>query len=297
MTEPVEPELSRPEAGEQPDVAAPRYIPAERVLAVMADFGTRRLTLLDPARAFVLAVFGGGLITAGALFSVLLATGAETEGMIRLLEGVGFSTGFFFVVLSEAVLFTEANVVLPTTLLRSRQGARRVVRFWVLAWLGNFAGALLLATLVAVAHDYSPAVSDLLRDVVDTKMTWRADGGAGGWFRLMLSGVLANWLVGMAALFAMMARTILGKYIPILLAVSLFVAANFQHSPANMGYFSLLMMETDGPGWWNALAWNIVPAGLGNMLGGALLVALPLSFAFATMGGRRPRVLRDDELP
>jgi formate/nitrite transporter FocA (FNT family) len=93
--------------------------------------------------------------------------------------------------------------------------------------------------------------------------------------------MLANWLVGMAAFFAMMGRTIMGKYIPILLAVTAFVAADFRHSPANMGFFALWMAETgSGPGWATALGWNIVPAGIGNMLGAALLVAVPFRFVF-----------------
>ena len=66
------------------------------------------------AEARALSELAGGFITMGALFSVLLATQVEAEGPKRLLEGLGFSTGFFFVVLAGAVLFTEANVVLPT---------------------------------------------------------------------------------------------------------------------------------------------------------------------------------------
>ncbi len=44
---------------------------------------------------------------------------------------------------------------------------------------------------------------------------------------LGLSGVLANWMVGMAAFMATMGRAIVGKYIPVVLAVTLFVAAGF----------------------------------------------------------------------
>ncbi len=58
-------------------------------------------------------MLAGGFITTGALLSVLLASGSRNEGMIRLLVGLGFSTGFFFVILSGAILFTETNVVLP----------------------------------------------------------------------------------------------------------------------------------------------------------------------------------------
>jgi hypothetical protein len=111
--------------------------------------------------------------------------------------------------------------------------------------------------------------SRLLDQVIARKMAYRAIGGAGGWWQVVLSGMLANWLVGMAAFFAVMGRSIIGKYIPVFLAVTLFVAANFQHSPANMGYFSLIMPTGRGPGWGAALAWNIIPAGIGNMAGGA----------------------------
>ena len=77
-----------------------------------------------------------------------------------------------------------------------------------------------------------------------------------------------------------MGRTIIGKYIPVLLAVTLFVSANFQHSPANMGYFALIMPGGEGPGWQLALMWNVIPVGIGNMIGGAFLVALPFWYAF-----------------
>ena len=73
-------------------------------------------------------------------------------------------------------------------------------------------------------------------------------------------------------------RTIIGKYVPVFLAVALFVAAGFQHSPANVGYFSLSMAAGGGPGWASAIGWSLVPAGIGNILGGTLLVALPFWF-------------------
>ena len=99
------------------------------------------------------------------------------------------------------------------------------------------------------------------------------------WFRIIVSGMLGNGLIGMAAFFAAMANTIIGKFAPIFLVVTLFVAANLQHSPANMGYFSLSMAAGGGPGWYDAFVWNIIPAGIGNILGGALLVALPFWYA------------------
>jgi formate/nitrite transporter FocA (FNT family) len=262
-------------------VPPPQYVSAEYVLETMGRSEVRRIRTLSTVQVLVLSAVGGAFITVGALFSVLLGAAVRTPGPQRLLEGLGFSAGFFFVILSEAVLFTEANVALPATLLRRSCDApgRRVARFWALAWIGNLAGAMLTGFVIHVAQRYPSDVSNLLGELVKRKMSYRAIGGAGEWFKLILSGMLANWLVGMAAFFAVMGRTLFGKYIPVFLAVTLFVAANFQHSPANMGYFSLIMPSGHGPGWGPALWWNVLPVGIGNIIGGSLLVVLPFWFA------------------
>lgn len=267
--------------GPRPGGPRPQYLSAEHVLGAMCHFGSRRLAQLSAAQIVVLAMIGGAFITMGALFSVLLSEQVEAEGFRRLLQGLGFSTGFFFVVLSEAVLFTEANVMLPAVMLYgdTRSVIRRVARFWTLAWIGNLAGAFVLGWLLYAAQDYHRGTLEALGAVVEKKMHYRDLGTPVAWLRAMLSGVLANWLVGMAAFFATMGRTIFGKYVPVALAVSMFVAAGVQHSPANMGYFALAMPYGGGPGWLAALAWNIVPVGIGNMIGGAVLVALPFYFA------------------
>ncbi len=268
----------------QPSVPPPRYVPASQVLAQMSEFGRHRVRELSVWQILLLGTMGGAFITAGALFSTLLAVGFETPGATLLVEGFGFSAGFFFVVLSEAALFTEANVVLPAVLLRGRGPVARVFRFWVLAFVGNFLGALLVGWLIRVAQVYPDGVEAVLAEIIDRKMSYRDAGGVDDWFRLLLSGALANWLVGMAAFFATMGRTIVGKYIPVLLAVSIFVAANFQHSPANMGFFSLSIAAGGEPGWPAAFGWNIIPAGIGNVIGGGLLVAIPFWYALREPG-------------
>lgn len=257
-----------------------RYISVDRVIGQMAEFGRSRIEVLSAGRVLALGLMAGGFITTGALFSVLLSVGFESPGAVALVTGFGFSTGFFFVVLSEAALFTEANVVMPATLLAGTTRARRVIRFWVLAWIGNFLGAVIVGWLIRTGEVYSAGFEAGLAELVSHKMRFQEEGGVDSWFRVVLSGVLANWLVGMAAFFATMGRTIIGKYIPVFLAVTMFVAAGFQHSPANMGYFAISIAGGGGPGWSDALAWNVIPAGIGNMIGGTLLVAVPFWWIF-----------------
>jgi formate transporter len=274
------------------DVPGAQYLGAEYVIDELGAHGAHRLRTLTVPKVLVLGILAGAFITTGALFAALLATGTDNPGVERLLEGFGFSAGFFFVILSGAALFTEANVVMPATALRREPGvtAARIARFWGVALVGNFIGALLVGYALHLAQHYPADVDALLDEIVERKLSYRRIGGTGAWFQVLLSGILANWLVGMAAFFATMGRTVIGKYIPVFLAVTAFVAANFQHSPANLGFFSIVEAAGRGPGWDVAFGWNVVPAGIGNMIGGALLVVLP--FCYETR--RRPDSSRHD---
>jgi len=100
-----------------PDLPPQQYVSARHVLRLMGQSGRRRVMELSAPQILVLAVVAGAFITAGALFSLLLALGVGAPGPKLLLEGIGFSSGFFFVILSDAALFTEANVAMPATLL------------------------------------------------------------------------------------------------------------------------------------------------------------------------------------
>ena len=52
-----------------------------------------------------------------------------------------------------------------------------------------------------------------------------------------------NMLVGLAAIFAQSGRTMVDKFIGLALPVTAFVILGVQHSPANMGYFSLALVH------------------------------------------------------
>ena len=271
-----------------------QYLDASRAITAMAMSSGRRMLDARFTHVLVMAAYAGALIALGALFSVLLASGVETQGPRRLLEGLGFSAGFFFVIQAQAALFTEINVIMPVTLLHysKRTLLAKAARFWLLAFAANLLGALVVGYLVPKVQSYPPEIAERLADIVSTKMAYREICSSGAWMQAVVSGIFANWLVGLAALFATMGRTIIDRFVPVFLAVSLFVAAGFQHSPANMAYFSLAAGAEIGPGWGAALGWSILPAALGNLLGGLLLVALPLWLSFGSshseMTGNEP---------
>lgn len=101
-----------------PDRGDIRRLPREVVL----DFVEHAEDYLaaGPGKQAVLAFAAGSFIAFGAMLSVVLSLGVESEGLARLLLGLGFSAGFVLVILSGAALFTEINVLLPELFLHRR---------------------------------------------------------------------------------------------------------------------------------------------------------------------------------
>ena len=92
------------------------------------------------------------------------------------------------------------------------------------------------------------------------------------WLTVFVKGVGANWCVCLAVWLALSGRTLLSKMAGCWLPVMAFVALGYEHSIANMFFIPLGMMEGAPVGVGEAVTANLIPATLGNIAGGALLV-------------------------
>ena len=236
----------------------------------------------------VSSIVGGSYICFGATLSLFLSAGVSALGPAEFLLGIGFIAGFSMVILSGSLLFTEVNIILPAFFIKSwLRACLSCFFFWGLTWIGNLIGILATATFINLAGVVTPEVADRLREVLQSKLTSFVIGGGRGWFQVVLSGVLGNFLVGTAAILASRGRTntsiVVGLFFPVLT----FVALGVQHSPANMSFFSLGLIyagiygQDVGVGWGTAFGWNIIPASIGNVIGGVGLSALFFSFALS----------------
>lgn len=254
------------------------YIPSQ-IVSEFAHKGRDHLKKPFPGQ-LVLALTAGAFMTFGAAFSILLAIGIEAKGLYYLLSGFGFAAGYAMVFISGSVLFTEVNVLLPTYLFHSTGFMQRnILKFWGSAYIGNILGALFVAIIIKLSGSLSTSFYSELSVYIDHKMKF-LDKGFTGWIQIVLSGILANWLIGMAAFLTTAARDITGKILGTLLPVVLFVAGNFQHSAANMGYFSMGILSNSEYQWYEFLFLNLLPASIGNIIGGGILVSLLFSYAY-----------------
>jgi formate/nitrite transporter len=106
-------------------------------------------------------------------------------------------------------------------------------------------------------------------------------------FQALALGVLCNALVCLAVWLTFSARSTIDKIAAIIFPITAFVAAGFEHSIANMYFvpFGLLIKSFDPAfvadkgldltnlTWGNFLVNNLLPVTIGNIIGGAVLVA------------------------
>jgi formate transporter len=235
-----------------------------------------RLPLLT---MWMLGMLAGAFIGLGSLYFTLVASDTSIGfAAARVGGGVCFSLGLLLVVVAGAELFTGNNL-LAMAWADGRVSLRELLRNWVVVCAANFVGAAGLAVIVYLSGH------------------WQMNGGAVGaaylkiaaaksalpWWRAFFLGVLCNILVCMAVWMALAGRSVVDKFVAILLPISAFVAAGFEHSIANMYFFPMaLLLKWEGvalPPGGDAITvagmfGNLGPVIAGNMIGGSVLVAL-----------------------
>ena len=243
---------------------------------------------LPVGKMFVLAMLAGAFIAFGGLyFTVFLSDTALSWGPQRVVGGLCFCLGLVLVLICGAELFT-GNSLMICALASDKIDVRGLVRNWVVVWLGNFAGALLVALLVYLAGIYK-----LNGEAVATTMVSIAAGKVTpDWGTLFFRGILCNVFVCLAVWIGFAGKTVVDKVVGILLPISAFVACGFEHCVANMYFLPIgAVMAASGYGAditgaaaldAVGIAYNLSAATLGNIVGGGLLVALSYWYVYHT---------------
>ncbi|MBM4221674.1 MAG: formate/nitrite transporter family protein, partial [Gammaproteobacteria bacterium] len=247
------------------------YSPREIVQRVHETcLAKTRLSFLQTA---MLGFLAGAFIGLGGLYYVIVTSDPQLGfALQRVLGGLVFSLGLLLVVVAGAELFTGNNL-LAMGWAGGGISTRDVLRNWAIVCTANFIGAVGLALVVFLsghAGMNDGAIGRTYLQIAAAKSTLSLPEA---FFR----GVLCNVLVCMAVWMALAGRSVTDKFFAIVLPVSAFVAAGFEHSIANMYFLPLAMMlqAAAGEAVDLGLLWrNLAPVIAGNLVGGSVLVAL-----------------------
>jgi formate/nitrite transporter len=271
------------------EIAIDALIPQE--MAEKAEAVGIRKAAMPALPMFALAVLAGAFIGLGAMFATTVYAGSSTlpYGVARLLMGLSFCLGLILVVVAGAELFTGNNLIVMAWA-DGKVTFGALMRNWLIVYLGNFVGSLGTAGLVYLSGQYnsgSGAVGETALKIALAKCSL-------GFPQAVALGILCNALVCLAVWLTFSARSVTDKILAIVFPISAFVAAGFEHSVANMYFIPFgLFIQAFDPTFvtahkldlakltWNAFFLNnLLPVTLGNILGGAGLVALMYWFIY-----------------
>ena len=224
---------------------------------------------------FFLAMLAGIYIGFGAIVATVVSSGGTLDpGLARFLGGSVFTVGLMLVIIPGAELFT-GNILMTLGFLAKRVKPLLIMRNWVVVWIGNFTGALLLAFLLYQAGQLVDAsgirpIGQNAIQIAERKLEL-----AQFFWPSLIRGILCNMLVCLAVIMSSSSRTVTGKILGIYFPIMTFVTCNFEHSIANMYFLpaGLLAAGQLGSRFWEMFG-NLIPVTIGNIIGGLTLILL-----------------------
>ncbi len=231
-------------------------------------------------KTLILAFLAGAYIAMGGLLSIIIGGGvpgitAENPGLAKFFFGAAFPIGLMLVALLGAELFTgNASYFIPK-IMNKELPVSAMLKNWGLVYVGNFFGAIFVAYFLAVETHIVSSVpfSDSVLNIATGKTSHT-------FWLTFCKGVGANWLVCLAMWAGAAAKGTAGKLFAIWFPVMTFVAMGFEHSIANMFFIPLAIFQGADITWAHFITANLIPATIGNIVGGAFFVGVLNYWAF-----------------
>ena len=230
----------------------------------------------------LMSMMAGVYIGAGSIFMGCMGTWFNAAGSParNLVQGTVFAVGLCMVVICGAELFTGNNLVMSVGAFTKSVSWGKVVKFWVICWIGNLLGSLVMAVLFTFSG--IPAANDNAMGIYFAGLG--AAKMAGTPLNLLMKGILCNILVCIAIWGCARLKSEGAKFAMCFCCVSMFVSCGFEHSIANMTFLNIALLNPNGANVsLGGAAYNLAIVTLGNMIGGILFVAVPYVLA-ATKG-------------
>src|SRR5215831_3561422 len=254
------------------------YLVPSEFVTKMVDAGESKI-YMSTKDTVIRAYMAGAILALAAAFAVTMSvqTGYPIIGAIL------FPVGFCMLYLLGFDLLTGVFVLTPLAWLDNRPGVTiaGILRNWTLVFLGNFAGALTVAVMMAIVSTFgfsSPPdkVGQVIGSIGESRTVGYAAHGAAGMLTLFIRGMLCNWMVSTGVVGAMVSTSVSGKVIAMWMPIMLFFAMTFEHSIVNMFLFPAGLLLGGHFTVVDYLFWNELPTVVGNLVRGLAFTGLTL---------------------
>ena len=265
------------------------YLAPSEFVTKMVDAGESKI-FMSTRDTIIRGFMAGAILALAAVFAIAVAV----QTGVFLLGAVLFPVGFIMLYLMGFDLLTGVFMLTPLALIDKRPGVtvKGVLRNWGLVFVGNFAGALTVAVMMAFIFTYgfnvdAGAIGTKVASIGEARTLGYAQYGVGGWFTIFVRGMLCNWMVSMGVVGAMVSTSVSGKAIAMWMPIMLFFFMGFEHSVVNMFLFPFGLILGGNFSVMDYFVWNELPTVLGNVVGGLAFTGLTLYTTHIKTGAKR----------
>lgn len=254
------------------------YLAPAEFVTKMVDAGESKV-FMSTRDTLIRAYMAGAILSLAAAFAVTVTvqTGQPLAGAIL------FPVGFCLLYLLGFDLLTGVFTLAPLALIDKRPGVTLggVLRNWWWVFIGNFAGALTVAVMMAIIFTFGfteapNEVGQKIGHIGEGRTLGYAEHGAAGMLTLFIRGVLCNWMVSTGVVAAIMSTHVTGKVLAMWMPIMVFFYMGFEHSIVNMFLFPSGLMLGGQFTLMDYFIWNEIPTVVGNLVGGLTFVGLTL---------------------
>ena len=196
-----------------------------------------------------------------------------------LIQGLVFGVALTIVVVAGGELATSAMMIITQGVFRRSVRPGRAALTLLAVFLGNLVGAAVFAALLRASGVLAPttAAGKTIAAMIEHKSAETTS-------QLFFRGILCNLLVCLAIWCAGRLENEGAKIAVIFACVMVFITSGFEHVVANMTTFSFGLIAGLPHATVGEFARNLLAVGLGNLVGGGLLVGA--SYAYGVHGPR-----------
>lgn len=233
-----------------------------------AAAGKAKMLKEHAGKYFIRSIMAGFFIAVAMIYcNVVNNVFRESDpAMGKFLGALVFSIAVLLIVFIGSELFTGNNFVMAFGAFDKKVTWGQVGKIWLVSYIGNFVGCFIFSLIFVAAG--ASGTKDYFASYIPGKLAIPMG-------EMFFRAVLCNFFVCLAVACGSKCKDEAAKFLMIVICISGFVIAGFEHSIANMAIYTT--------------AWFLVPdlsildilksmliVTLGNIVGGGLLLALPL---------------------
>lgn len=255
----------------------------DQIAKQVLEIGVKK-TRYPAYKTFTLGLMGGVFISFGAMYELYIMAHPEIgSGVANVISPLFYAVGYIIAFITGAEVFTTNNLS-AMGWASGQLNTWDVARNWTIVLFANLIGSAFIVTLFyfsGLSTQYDFALIDVAKTITSDKLSYDIH-------QVIILGIFGNMFICSGLWLAMAGRTVVDKFLALLIPVAAVPALNFQHSTGNMFQFFLaLITETDGVSlelpseitFW-AVTSNLFFVSIGNIIGGGVFIAIIYYFVF-----------------